>query len=451
MYKGKSDRGCIQAPWWLVYFMVLFSLPLIADHLPSPIDGVYRGTIGRQQIVLEISQISRSEQATNYDDPEDFQTYPIKGSYFYVRHGVGIHLAGMPLKDGSLRLREYRKRGFQPYEFSAEWWIRFTSGKATGAFCHCNVTRPAKPSERLLRITLRRVSRHIPSPGDWENYKPQSGNAFYDLLLDFPLELGPEIKVNDEIAYRMRIDPRFKVSRPELTRFPDARVMSRINFDVQNQLTEARLEAARDISAGRIGGVEGGFYVESVEANFFPPDVLSILVQSSSYSGGAHPNPADYTLNYNLHTGRSFTLEHSFRTAAGQADQANVAALLAKLYWKHYVKPPRTAAAEDCDVILRRNLSGEGDYAEAFYPNIPLFISKKGLVMIPVFPFYADSGCAVPVTVPYNELHPFVRHSSPFYPVVKSAGGKRSITRGTNLTSNVDLFMKSWRLYNHGQ
>lgn len=399
--------------------MVLFSIPLIADDLPRSIDGVYRGTVGRQQIVLEISQESNMEHGNNYDDPEDWQTYPIKGSYFYRRHGLLINLAGMPLEDGSLRLREYHQRGFEPYEFPAEWRIRFNQDRATGVFCKCDVTRPLNHAERILRITLERMSRHVPTPKEWEDYKPHSGNIFYDLLLDFPLDLGPEIKVNEQIAYRMRTDPRFKVSRPQLTRFPDADVMARINFGLQNRLTSVRVEAARFIS------IDGGWYVETVKINFSPPDVLSILVRSSWYSGGAHPNPADYTLNYDLHTGRPFGLKNAFRTDAGETDQTSVAALLAKLYKKHYVEPPPFSAPEACSIILRRNMSGHGDYAEVFYPNIPLFISKEGLVMIPVFPFYGDSGCATPVTIPYSELRPFVKRSSPLYSVVTAAASSR--------------------------
>ncbi len=340
--------------------LVLASFSLLPPHAladdSAKIDGVYRGAIGRQQVVLEMRETVGTGQGTNYADPEDRRTYPIQGMYFYRRHGVSIDLAGMPLEDGSIRLREYRKRGSLPYEFTAEWRLSISGEKATGVFCKCDLSGRAKPVGAVLKITLRRLSRKTP-PDPWEQYKPHSGNTYYDLLLDFPLEIGPEVEADKTIAYRMRTDPRFQVSRPQVTRFPDAKIMARINSGLNSEFTDARLWAAFSISAGRIGGLEDGFYDESVTVNIFPPDIFSLLVEFSWYSGGAHPHESAKTLNYDLHTGSRFTLDNAFQSASGSHKEADVAAALARLYWRHYAKPPAVVAPEDCSQVLKRIMS----------------------------------------------------------------------------------------------
>lgn len=402
----------------LVLLSLLLSAPLIADDQHGSIDGIYRGTIGHHTIVLEISRRSVAEQGTNYDEPEDRNTYPVTGSYFYRRHGVSIDLAGMPLADGSLRLREYRKRGALPYEFPAEWRLRFDDDTATGHFCKCDLSASARPGVPLLKIALRRVSRKTPSPEEWEHYKPHSGNAYYDLLLDFPLEIGRENGVTAAIAYRMRTDPRLNVSRPELTRFPDARVMARINAGLDAEFVESRVWASRCISAGRIGGVEGGSYDEIISVNVVQPVVLSLLVTSSWYTGGAHPNEDAYTLNYDLHTGKRFTLEKSFRAPGGGTAEADIAAVLARLYRRHYVKPLRIVAGEDCDIVLNQDTSGDENLTQVFSPGNALFISKSGFVVIPAL-VHADVGCGPPIAVPYREIRPYVKKHSLLRTVVE--------------------------------
>lgn len=410
MYVEKRQRCSLRAAAGLALLTALRSAPLLADDRPGAIDGIYEGIIGHQQVVVEISQPFAGERGTNYDDPHDSRTYPVRGSYFYRLYGVSIQLAGMTLEDGSLRLREYRKLGSLPYEFPSEWRLRFDDDKATGHFSKCDLSAACKPAGTLLKIALRRVSRKLSPPEEWEDYKPHTGNTYYDLLLDFPLEIGPENEVTAAIAYRMRADTRFQVSRPQLTRFPDARIMARINSDLDRDFTDTRLSAAADLTGGLLGGMEGGSYDEIVSVNVAPPIVLTLLITFSWYSGGAHPNEGAYTVNYDLHTGKRFTLENSFRASGGSTDEEDIATVLARLYRRHYVKPPPTAAPEDCDIVFERNTSGDISRTEAFSPrNATLFMAKNGLLIIPLFQSRPDSGCAPPITVPYTELIPYVR------------------------------------------
>lgn len=388
-----------------------FAVLLRAENSSGSIDGIYQGTIGRRQIVVGLSRVFNGDQGTNYNDPEDQKTYPIEGSYFYRSYGVSIDLAGMPLPDGGLRLTEYRQAGLA-FEFTAEWRLTITGDQASGEFCKCDLTGSAKPAGPVLKVALRRKSQRLTPPESWQGYKPHSGNTYYDLLLDFPLKTGPKINVNETISYRMKTDPRFNVSLPELTRFPDRRIMTRINADLGSEFNENRLWAAAILSGGQFGSEKGGFYDTTVTVNVLPPDVFAVLVQSSWYSGGAHPNDGDYTLHYDLRAGKRFTLENSFHTPEGSTTEADVAGLLANLYQKHYPEPPDTVGGEDCRTILRRHIAATQDLIDTFAPrNSVLFLSREGLLIIPPLP-HVYVGCGPPVTVPYKEIRPSIdKHS----------------------------------------
>lgn len=377
----------------------------MADNQPASIDGIYRGTIGRQQVVVEMGLVLPRSTDPNDGTSRDRRTYPIEGRYFYRRHGVDIHLVGMPLEDGAYRLREYKRFGDPWDEFGSEWRLAISGGQATGIFCKCDLSQVPSHSVPVLKIHLKRVSRHF-----YKEFDPDP--VFERLRLDFPLKNGTEIRVNHEIAYRIQTDPRFTVARPQLTQFPDLRVMARINAEMAAELNLDRLKAAGNLSEAQLETSNGGFYDERTTVNFFPPQVLSLRVDRGWYWGGAHPNYSGYTLNYDLRTGKHFSLKNAFQTRTGSTAEADVAAVLARLYRRHYIEPPRIVAAEDCDVVLRRIISNTEDLVEGFSPDDGiLFMTSKGLVISPIFK-YAFIGCAPDITVPYNEVRPFVRKRS---------------------------------------
>jgi hypothetical protein len=180
------------------------------------------------------------------------------------------------------------------------------------------------------------------------------------------------------------------------------------------------LWTAAMLSGGQFGGVTGGFYDETVEVSVFSPDVLAVLVIFDYYSGGAHPNESEYTLNYNLHSGESFTLKDSFQIEDEWDPEAETARVLAQLYRHYYVKPRPPAPGMDCEAVLLENM-GAG-VKDAFSPsNATLFMAKKGLVIIPFFPTRWEQSCAPPITVPYRKLRPYVKKASMLGRVVNRA------------------------------
>lgn len=403
--RRRSRRPCSLAAAGFFAGIVALALPLRAEINAGAdvgsVDGIYRGTIGNQEIVVELRGPLGGKHGENYANALDNQTYPVEGSYFYRRHGVSIELVGTPLGQGILRLREYRHIVVED-EFTAEWRLTMQEGKATGIFCKCELSQPSVSAGPRLKISLTRISQKLTPPSGWEKYKPHSGNTYYDLLLDFPLQEGPEIQVSPEIVYKMRTDPRYRASMPRLMRFPNAGVMGKINRDLDADLTHNRLWAAAVLSGGEFGGRFGGIYDEKTTVIFFLADVLSVLVETEWYSGGAHPNEGGYSNNYDLHTGKRFAIEEAFRISPG--DDAESAAVLARLYLRHYVKQPDEEV--DCEEIVREHLS------ERDLPFNPLlYLSQKGLVIDPPLP-YMVKACGPAVTIPYPELRRFVKRGS---------------------------------------
>src|SRR5437764_4283157 len=219
-------------PMALIVWLVVLS-PLA---LAQGIDGVYRGTLGTQEIIVQIS----SQEITFIDRTGAEESYPLQGRYFYRRYGKEILLVGSRLEDGSIRIQEFSE-GFAS---GAEWRLTINGDKASGVFCKCDVRQQSSAAARRVPIVMTRIST-VPD------------QAYHGLLLAFPLKSSAEVRVNDQIAYVVQTDPRFKASLPQLTRFPDAAVMARVNQDLSKELNKARLWAAEcleDAQAVRRGG-----------------------------------------------------------------------------------------------------------------------------------------------------------------------------------------------------
>ena len=128
--------------------------------------------------------------------------------------------------------------------------------------------------------------------------------------------------------------------------------------------------------------------------------------------GGAHPNGSSYVVNYDLRTGKTFVLDHAFGTPKDMPYQ--LAALMAKLYFRHYREPASPEDASDCRAVHQRITSDPEEMLETFTPDrLTLFISQRGLVMIPALVAYVEQGCVPDVTIPYGE--PYVRKQSPLH------------------------------------
>jgi hypothetical protein len=371
----------------------------------GPIDGVYTGTIGKQQIVLEIGAVDphrNDRTCTEAPDQTGWHTVcfnhndgpdqPIEGRYFYRQHGIAILVEGTILSDGSLRIQEYQ----HSKPSGAEWRLHFQESKVTGFFCRCNVRDQAPAAGSVANIFLTRVSRGFDpglSTSDSNRHAPDQ--AYYELLLDFPLRTTSEVKVSQGAGYVVETDPRFKVSLPHLIDFPDPNITDRINRDLSRRLEKARLEAAFCLQ-----GIDfrGGEWNENLRVARFR-DTLSIVREVFYSCGGLHPDAVTEPLVYDLQTGRLLDLKDFFRVQPesavledGVVPAGPVHSLLLSLYRRHYVKP-----SDECET---ENFNSD--------TTLKMYFDQRGLVIVPELS-HVDQGCGPKIAVSYQELRPYRR------------------------------------------
>jgi hypothetical protein len=352
----------------LTAMLTLPAVPALADA--SGFEGVYHGTLGTQEIVLEIQPI----EGTVYD-----------GRYFYRRDGAAIPLT-IGQKDGRLFIQEIR--GGVPT--GPEWRLTIDGDKATGEFCQCNPDDPASAAKPRLPIALSLM--HTATNDTPDVYRRK--------LLAFPLTPGPEIRVDDQIAYVMERDRRFNAALPRLTRFPDATVMAKVNNDLAHALDELRLDAAECLFGAQIG-TSGAYWQQNYRVAVINRDVLSIGGWIGHQCGdSAYANDTVASVIYNLRTGERFDFERNaaefFRSPTPPYDA------LRALYQKHRDKP-KGICRERSEFDIRGGI----------------YFAKDGLVIDPHTSVpHAYAGCVVALTVPYHEIRDLVRSDSPFYPLV---------------------------------
>jgi len=241
-------------------------------------------------------------------------------------------MKGEPQTDGSLAMKEYQSMKAT----GGQWKLTFQGERAQGVFCKCNVLNPEKAGVSRTGISLERASGGFDPEFEWSDEGTGADRAYYDLLLEFPLKTGPEIRVGNGTAYAMRTDERYSVSLPRLTQFPDAAVMNRVNTDLENELRLRRLRAAGCLFEGQL--FSGGQWEEKTRVALVSRNLLSIVRDAMWYCGGAYPDGGSEPLMYNLKTGRPLEMGDVFARASkdsakgGQVAEGPVHKALLALY-----------------------------------------------------------------------------------------------------------------------
>jgi hypothetical protein len=379
------------------FLLLICSLPPSA--LCQTINGVYRGTLGKQEIVVEIGA-----------DPD--QPDGLAGRYFYRQHGVGIFLKGDRGLDGSFLLTEYHSWK----NTGGQWKLKFQNDDASGTFCKCDLRQAT--SYATLPIQLKRVSFGFDPNFELYISEPEAGSApdqaYYDLLLDFPLTTGREVTGNG-YAYVMIEDPRFKTSLPRITRFPDLAAMRKTNKLLDKELTKYRLDAAECLQGV---GFNGGEFSVKTTVELFSRHLLSISRQGMIFCGGAHSDNLLDINTYDLDSGSETSVEdllareieqQAARKWMGNRELGSkdmVHRLIAELYLRH-AQPDKGCR----DVISRDEATHEPNFDTLQY------LSNRGLVVQPSLP-HVVLACAERVIIPYHELRSLLRKGSQFLSLV---------------------------------
>lgn len=362
------------------------------------VDGVYKGTLGKEEVVLEMGTTGGLQRPT-----------VMVGRYFYRRHGSATQLSGTWLQDGRIYLKKD-----EPYSLGDnEFWLTLRGEKALGEFSETE-ERPGGPAVTRSAVSLTRISKGFDPNMPVTPANAQPDQAYYDFLLDFPIKRSREIRIDREVAYIVQSDPRFPSSLPRLTRFPNPRVKAKVNADITEEFSRRRLLDSECAESIRFEPV----WQEKNSVTFISRDILSLLRVTRDY---CHSDESQVdALLYNLHTGERLEINDLFRMQGttdepeGRGFLPNAASFLpfVDLYRRHIIK-----FEDDCKVRISRDAYLQGAFSLTFY------FLNEGFVLSPLVDRDARH-CADEEIIPYSELRGLLRSDTPFRSILKLAHSK---------------------------
>lgn len=365
------------------------------------VTGIYRGMVAGRKIVLEIGALNHDE--TDLAVPGG-KRLPVVGRYFYRDEGAAFLLHGRFRKDGRLDLRVYEGESAS----GAKFVLRFHHGQA-GGFFYSGEGESSPRGAAMLRVSLRRISRkfdpRLTGLGAEFGYSSPD-KAYYNLLLDYPLTQANEVQISRDTAYVIVSDPRFKIGFPLLTRFPDAKVMTKVNQKLMRSMQKDRLDAADCLfTRGLTTGI-CRWKAEAGDIALITRSILSITREVFMDDG-----PFDSSsvwikpLILNLRTGDYFYWQDFFdmktsrRYAFGDSDgvvlDGTELEILGRLYDAH--TSPRPSVCVN--------------------PSLKVYFGQQGLVVMGEIS-ELEPECSRDIIIPYSELRPWVAQGSPFWDLV---------------------------------
>ncbi|MBI3676558.1 MAG: hypothetical protein HY243_08055 [Proteobacteria bacterium] len=215
-----------------------------------------------------------------------------------------------------------------------------------------------------------------------------------------------------------------KAVYPRLIRFPDAKVMSRVNAALAAKEKQARTEYAdclSDLKEASQKPDKDSYWVE-VDVVYLSSRYLSIQTNTSENCGGPHPNFGELSpIAFDLSTGSELVWGKLFKpgflpTESSDGTANSRPSILSKLYRKHY--PWTVADTAKFKRQVAKGLVDESDNCREvvdgqdpfeFSDEVVLWLqSEKGLVVSPVMP-HAVQACAEEVVLPVDEIAPYLK------------------------------------------
>lgn len=296
----------------------------------------------------------------------------IAGTYSYAKYGTDLKLAGTIDAQGKFKLAEYDPKGAKTGEFTGTW----------------------KEDENTNGVALE---------GEW--MKPKSANTLYfyanEQFVNFSNGAGFAAKSIDENNKPKRFE--ISAEYPELTGV-DAATAAKFN----NLVKTAVMKPVKEFRTGMLGqtaddikflpkGINNSIGI-TYNVEMANNDLISLSFLDSVFTGGAHPNYASFTINYDLKNNRELKLADLFKPNSNYL----------KIISDYAISDLKKHLGDMSDEETIRN--GAGAKAENFQS---WNLTNKGL-MINFDPYQVAAYAAgsQQVIIPYNKLKAVMRADS---------------------------------------
>lgn len=231
------------------------------NEAARPAGRIFRGTLAERPIEMRLER-----DAVN-----------LRGAYSYDGIGQELSLRGRIDSQGNLSLQEFDANGKQTGQFK---------GKLS------EESEP-EPSAAIIE-------------GNWT--QPNGSHETYVYLTEQHLEFTRGLRIVPKNIREKR--PNINASYPQIVGGNDS------SFAKFNQQAEAIVtKAIREFKDGE-PAPDRSSYTASYNILLATDDFISMEIAEDSYSGGAHPSSAYYTLNYDLRAGRELQLADLFKPGA---------------------------------------------------------------------------------------------------------------------------------------
>ncbi|WP_262031413.1 hypothetical protein [Microvirga sp. Mcv34] len=296
---------------------------------------IYRGTLGKHDIVVELS-----DDITSAGEP-------VAGRYFYPAQGVDIPLDPVSTNSGKAVLDEEKacnrkictypggeEKTKAPVE--ARWHL---TAAPNGALEGSWQRKGASPLPiRLDRIATRAKGELFSATPEGladilitllhTDDKPlDPAVSPYDILkMQVRLQEGPETMWGD-VAFRFVVDPRTKVAFPRITRLESPIDTDHpANLYLQSQHWRWNLDALSckakqyaglgwtNIYPAESGPDLGGIDELTIQVEYLSPAIMSWSETGSIFCGGAHPSHIANAVTLDVKRGERFDVSRIFRS-----------------------------------------------------------------------------------------------------------------------------------------
>jgi hypothetical protein len=376
--------------------LILAVLGAFAAAFPALAADIYTGTIGTAQVVVVLKRTGTA----------------VEGSYAYRSVGHPITLTGVAAR-GTLDIRETIEGGQDAAEpvVTGLWRLTPQGTGMTGTW-RARAGAAARPIS-LTRIATTPPDPTEPPPGWVARNVTAMGEGggwaretlpFLVELARTPVRQGAEQRIGVG-AFRMVTDPRSGVAWPQLTQFPDAAAMQRMNtvFEENRALEIAEVWSCAD-SLYALDGHRGGPDHATNRITFMSRRLIALNIEGSMNCGGAHPSNVSFSATYDTQTGRVFDTDRLLKLDS-EAEQAAF-----RRFWRQRYavarRAGRTSYPADCP-----NPASEEDPVTVGYTPTP-----RGLAVGYVSQASVDAACGVTlVELPLADVTPFLRPGATDY------------------------------------